>query len=287
MATIPSERTLGFIGSGNMAEAIVRGLIAGKLVGPSRIVMADKRQDRVGELAETLRIVPASDNSDLLDRADIVVLAVKPQNLDGLIEDLGLGARPEHLFISILAGVRSETLEGALRHQGIAEPRVVRVMPNTPALYSEGAAGISAGRFARPEDVEVAQALFDAVGVTAVVSPSLMDAVTGLSGSGPAYVFRMIEALIDAGVAQGIDRAESARLVKQTVYGAALMAMKAEPEEGQEPGDEVVELRRRVTSPGGTTERGIATLDERGFAETIGACVDAARRRSVELGGFR
>lgn len=273
---MPSDSmTIGFLGAGNMAEAILRGLIA-RGTDPGRLAIADVRAERTTALAEELKVTVAADNAALLRQSETVILGVKPQNAGDLLRALRGEARPEQLFVSILAGTRAETLEALLAHEGCRAPRVVRVMPNTPALLGAGASAISTGTHATQEDAALARTIFEAVGVAEILPETQMDAVTGLTGSGPAYFFRMIEAMIEAGVAQGLAREQAARLVKQTALGAARMAV--------ESGEEPAELRRRVTSPGGTTAAGLAVLEEENFVDLILRTVDAATKRSAELG---
>lgn len=271
-----SQLTVGFVGSGNMAEAMLRGLIDRAGVPAGRISISDVRAERVAELADALGVRGAASNADVLAHSDVVVLAVKPQGFAALAEELAGRLRPEHLLVSILAGTRAEKIEAAFAHPGCSRPRVVRTMPNTPALLGEGATAIAAGAHATKDDLELAVEMFSAVGAAEVVEAKLMDAITGLTGSGPAYVFRMIEGLLAAAADQGVPAPVADRLVKQMVYGAALMARESE--------HDPAELRRRVTSPGGTTAAGLAVMDARGFVETIAQAVDAATRRSAELG---
>ncbi len=272
---LSSTTTVGFIGAGNMAEALVRGLIAAKVLDSRQIYLADVRAERLEQLAGELAVHTCPDNLHLLGQVDIVVLAVKPQGLGDLLREIGAHARPRHLFISILAGTRTERIEAGLAHEDCPSPRVVRAMPNTPALVGAGATGLAPGAHATDDDLKTARALFEACGVAEIVAPGDMDAITGLTGSGPAYIFRVIEALLEAARAQGLDAAAADRLVKQMVYGAALMARDSEF-----PPDE---LRRRVTSPNGTTAAGLAVLEAEGFGPALVNTVDAATKRSVEL----
>lgn len=271
-----ARHTFGFIGSGNMAEAMLRGLIDRAGIPPARIAISDVRAERVAELEKALGVRGAATNADLLASSDVVVLAVKPQGFAALAEELAGRLRPEHLLVSVLAGTRAEKIEGAFAHAGCPRPRVVRTMPNTPALLGVGATAVAAGAHATKDDLALALEMFSAVGVAEVVDAKLMDAVTGITGSGPAYVFRMIEGLLAAAADQGLPAPVADRLVKQMVYGAALMARDSE--------HDPAELRRRVTSPNGTTAAGLAVMDARGFAETVAQAVDAATKRSAELG---
>ncbi|MCB2156822.1 pyrroline-5-carboxylate reductase [bacterium] len=267
---------IGFIGAGNMAEALARGITAATLVSPSRIMMSDVRKDRLAQLADSLGVVPKENNQAIVEECDIVLLAVKPQDQRRVLTEIAPFTRSEHLFISIIAGTRTETIENEIRNDLNPKPRVVRTMPNTPALIQAGATAVSPGEHATDEDVLLTQALFASVGVTAVVEPDLMDAITGLTGSGPAYVFYLIEILYKAGRKLGIPEEDAHRLVLQMVYGSALMAKqhRLTPEE----------LRRQVTSPNGTTQAGMEVLEEGKFLETMVAAIEAATNRSKELG---
>ncbi|MBI5155014.1 pyrroline-5-carboxylate reductase [Candidatus Poribacteria bacterium] len=270
------QRYLGFIGAGNMAEALIRGLIAAETIGPSRIFISDINRERLNHLGSELAVQVAADNRELLERCGVLVLATKPQGLARVIEELAGLTQPQHLFVSILAGTRTSRIERGLRHEGNPEPRVVRVMPNTPALLRAGAAAIAPGAHALEDDVRLARVLFESVGVAVTVEAAVMDAVTGVSGSGPAYVFQMIQAMIDAARVQGIPEKEAALLVKQTVYGAAVMARNS----ALSP----AELTRQVASPGGTTEAGLKVLSGGDFAGLVNRTIDAATKRSIELG---
>jgi pyrroline-5-carboxylate reductase len=273
---LTSETYIGFIGAGNMAEALIRGLIAARTAAANRILIYDVHEERREKLRRELEVEVASDNREVVERASVVMLAVKPQNLAALLDELEGLAKPNQLWISILAGVSTSRLEAGLAHAACPYPRVVRVMPNTPALLQEGASALTAGPHASIADLLLARVFFETVGTTELVEPDQMDAITGLTGTGPAYVFRLIEALIEAGVALGLPREKVETLVKQTVYGAAHMARDSK--------ESPQELRRRVTSPGGTTAAGMAVMDERGFEQLIRDTVATATRRSEELG---
>lgn len=262
---------IGFIGGGNMAEAIIRGLLAaGMTVG--QIQASDPSAERRAILSESFGISTGSDNRQLVDASDVVVLAVKPQVHRQILTDLDRNGNGR-LFISIMAGVRTSALEEIL---GSAD-RVVRVMPNTPALVLAGAAAIAGGSRCTDDDIALTRNIFATTGETVVVGEQLMDAVTGLSGSGPAYVFSFIEALSDAGVKNGLPRDTATRLAAQTVLGAARLLM--------ETGEHPAVLREKVTSPGGTTIAGLHAMEDKGFRAAVMAAVDAATARSKELAG--
>jgi pyrroline-5-carboxylate reductase len=270
-----TTRRFGFVGGGAMAEALVGGLIGGG-VAPERIRVADPDPGRQKALAETHGVATFADNAEAVADVDVVVVAVKPAVVATALAALREGgsdvARP--LWISIAAGIPLATLEGALGPGA----RVVRAMPNTPALVHAGATAIHANAAATAEDRAVARALFCAVG-TCWEAPQegLLDAVTGLSGSGPAYVFVFLEALGDAGVRMGLPRDAAYELAFQTVLGASKLAI----ESGRHPAS----LKDQVTSPGGTTIAGLERLEAGGFRAAIHEAVKAATARSRELGG--
>jgi pyrroline-5-carboxylate reductase len=266
------EPTIAFIGAGNMAGALIRGLIGTGTVPADRIIAADPDQARLSSLEEELGIRVTGDNSKAVQDATVVVLATKPQVLGQVLPDLAAIVGPDTLLISIAAGISSARIERAFP----AGARVVRTMPNTPALVGAGATAIAAGSHASDADLELAETLFRSVGIAVRVPEEQIDAVTGLSGSGPAYVFAMIEALRDAGVREGLPEDGALQLASQTVFGAARLLL----DEKEAP--EV--LRDRVTSPGGTTRAGLDALANAGFADAIQGAVRAATRRSAELG---
>ncbi len=265
------KKKIGFIGGGNMAEAIVKGLLAGG-IPPGNITVAEPLEQRKSYLSESYGVSTTGDNSSAVASNDIVILAVKPQVCLEALQALSNKSSREKLFISIMAGVPTKTIEAELS----AEARVIRVMPNTPALVLEAAAAISPGTRATPDDVACALEIFGQLGTACSVPEKLMDAVTGLSGSGPAYVFAFIEALSDAGVKNGLPRDVATRLAAQTVFGSAKMLL--------ETGEHAAVLREKVTSPGGTTIAGMHVLEKEGFHGTVMTAVDAATSRSAELG---
>jgi len=270
--SILASHSIGFIGAGNMAEALIRGLVKGGHVPANRITASAPRNDRLAELAETYGIAVTRDNREVARAASIVVLSVKPQILDKVLREVGDQIKPGTLVISIAAGVDTETIEEALA-DGV---RVVRAMPNTPALVGAGATAISAGKHASDEDLAMARAVFDAVGITVQLDESHLDAVTGLSGSGPAYIFLILEALADAGVKVGLSRRNAQRLAAQTVMGSAKMLLETDEHVGH--------LKDMVTSPGGTAIAGLHTLEEGGLRTTLINAVETATKRARELG---
>lgn len=265
-------RKIGFIGGGNMAGALLRGLLSSHAALPSAIRASDVNEARRDELSAKYAIDVTDDNSAVADWADVIVIAVKPQIVDRVLAPIAAGVREGDLVVSIAAGVPIEALEARLP----AGTRVVRTMPNTAAIALAGATAIAPGAHADKADVEVARALFSAVGRCVVLDESLLDAVTGLSGSGPAYVMLMIEALADGGVKVGLGRDVALLLAAQTVYGAAKLQL----ETGEHPG----RLKDMVTSPGGTAIAGLHTLEAGGLRRTLIDAVEAASNRSAELG---
>jgi pyrroline-5-carboxylate reductase len=263
---------IAFIGGGNMAAALVRGLTAVRT--PASITVSEPEAAKRTALRRRFGITTVSSNGEAAARSDLVVLAVKPQIIDGVLAELaGAIDRKRHVVVSIAAGVKLARIETALG-EGV---RVVRVMPNTPSLVGRGVAVLCAGRHARRSDLSAAREIFAAVGQVHVVDDEAsMDAVTGLSGSGPAYVYRFAEALTEGGRRCGLPERLAAELTYSTIAGAAEMMLKTK----QPPGA----LREAVSSPGGTTLAGLAALEERGFFDDVVACVEAAVRRSRELG---
>jgi pyrroline-5-carboxylate reductase len=266
-----SDKRLVLIGGGNMGEAILKGLIAAQLVPSDQVMVTDVVEARLTYLRETYAVQALTDNGKAVGQADLIILAVKPQDIVPTIEGIA-SAVHDQVLISIAAGVPTAKIESAF-----GKPvRVVRVMPNTPALVLAGAAGLCVGTHATPADLEIARVLFDALGRTVVVSEYLMDAVTGLSGSGPAYIFVLIEALADGGVKMGLSREAALTLAAQTVYGSAKLLL----ETGLHPG----ELKDRVTSPAGTTIAGLSALEAHAFRGAVIDAVERATLRSRELG---
>jgi pyrroline-5-carboxylate reductase len=265
-------RTIGFVGGGNMAGALVRGLLQSGTVTPDQIRASDVKEERLAELHDKYGIQTTADNEELARWADVVVIAVKPQIVDRILAPIASALHESDLVVSIAAGVPIEALEARLPKGA----RVVRAMPNTAAIALAAATAIAPGAHATAADVEVARALFEAVGRCVVLDETLLDAVTGLSGSGPAYVMVMIEALADGGVKVGLGRDTALLLAAQTVYGAAKLQL----ETGEHPG----RLKDMVTSPGGTAIAGLHTLEAGGLRRTLIDAVEAASTRSAELG---
>lgn len=260
-----------FLGGGNMAEALVQGILAAGELAPADVVVTDVRPERLAELEGRFGVHTSLDNAQALQGAEEVWLCVKPQQMTELLTPLA-GIAPEALYISIAAGVPTARIETALG--GVA--RVVRVMPNTPALVGAGAAGVAGGSFATGKDVERVCALMRCVGTADVVSEDGLHAVTALSGSGPAYVFYLVEAMLRAGATLGVEPRQARDLVVQTLLGAGKL-LQASPDASPET------LRLRVTSKGGTTAAAIAAFEDAGVGAGIETGVHAAANRSREL----
>ncbi|MDA3972059.1 MAG: pyrroline-5-carboxylate reductase [Desulfobulbaceae bacterium] len=265
------SQKIGFLGGGQMAEALIKGMIQGDLVEPSQLFVIDPVAARCDLLNGLYHINASTDNKPIW-QCDIIIIAVKPQVMGGLLDSSKDFITSHHLCISIAAGVPLSFMEGILE-EGC---RVVRVMPNTPALVLEGASALSPGANVSKEDMVMAKTIFDAVGSSVVLPEQYLDGVTGLSGSGPAYVFTFIEAMIEAGLKVGLPRAEAVALTNQTILGSVKLAM----ETGKHP----AELKAMVTSPGGTTIAGLHELEKAGFKAGVMNCVEAAANRSIELG---
>ncbi len=266
------EQTVGFLGAGKMGEALARGIVGAKLAPPSRIVMSDCDEGRLACVANALKVRTLGENAALAQASDVLIVALKPgvvrQVLPGLAKAIGTGK----LVVSIAAGVRLAELEGMLAPGA----RVVRVMPNTPCLVGCGASAYSLGAAATAADGELVRELLSSVGICIEVPEALLDAVTGLSGSGPAFVALVIEALADGGVLAGLPRETALRLAAQTVLGTARLILDG----GKQPAD----VKDMVASPGGTTIEGLKVLEEKRLRAALIQAVEAAARKSKELG---
>ena len=267
--TADGRRGLAIIGGGKIGEALLSGLI--RRGGPDGILVCERSPERAAELAERYG-VPAVDLAGAAARARVLLLAVKPQDIDVLLARLADVVDDGHLVVSVAAGVPTTRIEAALR----PGTPVVRVMPNTPALVDEGMSVLSAGANAGEQHLDEAEALLAAVGRVRRVPESQQDAVTALSGSGPAYFFYLVEAMVDAGILLGLPRALAADLVVQTALGSAVMM--------RDSGEHPVQLREAVSSPGGTTVAAIRELERHGVRAALMAAIEAAHARSVELG---
>jgi pyrroline-5-carboxylate reductase len=268
------QKKVGFIGDGNMAAALLRGLLhGGAFLEPHSVIVSDPSRTRLDLLAaEHKGIQTTTNNAEVCSFAEVVVLAVKPQIVDKVLTQVFPSFREPTLLVSVAAGVSTGAIEAKLPRGS----RVIRSMPNTAATVLAGATAICRGTFATEADVEVAEQFFGLVGRTVVLDESLIDAVTGLSGSGPAYVMLIIEALADGGVKVGLSRDTALMLAAQTVFGSAKLLL----ETGEHPG----RLKDMVTSPGGTAIAGLHTLEAGGLRTTLINAVEAASRRAAELG---
>jgi pyrroline-5-carboxylate reductase len=266
------KKKVAILGSGNMGEALVKGLLRAGKVPPESLVCTDERAERREELQRRYGVQVTGDNRAAVAGADIAVIAVKPQVIDAVLEAIAPAVDAKKLVISIAAGV---PIAAIARKLGTGV-RIIRTMPNTPALVGAGAAALARGPHATEQDLEQALALFEAVGVAVVVEEHHLDAVTGLSGSGPAFVFMAIEALADGGVKMGLARPVAMALAAQAVMGSAKLVL----ETGEHPG----RLKDQVTSPGGTSIAGVHALEQHGFRAALIAAVEAATKRSRELG---
>ncbi len=266
------DKRIAFIGVGNIGEALIKGLLQVGHVRPEQLMATDIRTDRLDAIRKTYRIETLTSNKEAATKAQILLLAVKPQVMDEVLIGLRGAVAEDHLILSVAAGIRTAFIEARF-----SQPtRVVRIMPNTPALVLAGASAITPGQHATEEDLKITREVFEAVGRVVTVEEALMDAVTGLSGSGPAYIFVLIEALSDAGVRMGLAREVATLLATQTVLGAARMVL--------ETGEHPAKLKDMVTSPAGTTAAGLHVLEQAGFRGILKAAVEAATRRSQELG---
>lgn len=267
-----SDLRIGFIGAGKMATALASGFIGAGLVERSRVFAADPVKQAAAAFAKATGGQVLLSNQQVAEESALLFLAVKPQQMHPVLADLKAHVAARHLVVSVAAGVPLAALA-----EGLGEgPRLVRVMPNTPCLVGQGASGYCGGRGATAADLELVGRLLESVGRAWLLEERLLDAVTGLSGSGPAFVFVMIEALSDGGVRMGLPRATALALAAQTVLGAARMVL--------ETGEHPAALKDQVASPGGTTIAGLAALESGGVRAALIAAVQAATARSLELG---
>jgi pyrroline-5-carboxylate reductase len=266
------SKRIGFIGAGQMATALGQGFVRAGLIQPEGLLAADPVEAARQRFAQATGARAVAENAEVAGRSDVLFLAVKPQQMSRVASELKGKLGPQQLAVSVAAGIRLPVLAEGLG----AAVRLVRVMPNTPCLVGRGACAYCLGANATAEDGQVVQQLLQSVGIALEVEEKLLDAVTGLSGSGPAFVYVMIEALSDGGVRMGLPRAVAAQLAAQTVLGSAQMVLTT--------GDHPAVLKDRVASPGGTTIAGLQALEEGGLRAAIMAAVEAATERSAELG---
>jgi pyrroline-5-carboxylate reductase len=266
------RKRIGFIGTGNMSEALIAGLLKAKFTPPEQIMAFDTDGERLRFISKKYGIKKASDNGHLSSQCDPLLLCVKPQSMKEVVEEIADSLDSSKLLVSIAAGVPLYAIETYARKQ----LRLIRVMPNINVLVQGGASAIAPGNLATEEDLKLTKAIFDCVGKSITVHEPLMDAVTGLSGSGPAYVFLIIEALTDAGVHLGMTRSQAFTLVTQTILGSVKLLF--------DTGEHPALLREKVTSPGGTTAAGLYKLEQGGLRKTLIDAVIAATQQSKELG---
>jgi pyrroline-5-carboxylate reductase len=265
-------KRIALVGAGNMAEALVRGLVGSHKISAADIVMSARRPERAQLVAQRYGARAAPDNDACVREASVVLVAVKPQVLPNVLSQAAGSIASDALVISVAAGVTTQVIESILK----AGTRVIRSMPNAAAMVGQSATAITPGKHAGPNDLEVARSIFEAVGRVVLVDEVHLDAVTGLSGSGPAYIFLIIEALADAGVKVGLSREIALQLAAQTLLGSAHMLL----ETGEHPG----RLKDQITSPGGTAIAGLHTLEAGGLRTTLINAVEVATRRAQELG---
>ena len=267
------DRTIGIIGAGSMSEALIRGL-CNSGVSPNRIIVTNRsNRDRLEDLSRRFEIRNTRDKAGLIGESHVVVIAVKPKDVPALLGEIGSLLRAGQVVISVAAGVQTSFIEDRVMARGV---EVIRAMPNTSCLVKESATAVSRGSSAGEAAEQIARAVFSSVGKIVVVPEAMLDAVTGLSGSGPAYVYLMIEAMVEAGERMGLTLEVSRTLAVQTVFGAAKML--------KDTGESPEYLRRRVTSPGGTTMAGLEVLAEKGFHQAVIQAISRATERSQELG---
>ena len=266
-----TPHAIGFLGAGQMATALANGWIANDMLDLARSIAADPHHAAREKFATATGVKAVESNVEVIEACHVIILAVKPQTISGVLAGICSHLKPHHLLISIAAGVTLSHLTELLG----ASTRIVRVMPNTPALVGASATGYSPGSATKPDDVELVGRLFNSVGTAITVPEHLLDAVTGLSGSGPAYVFVFIEALADAGVRAGLSRDVALKLAAQTVFGSAKMVLQT--------GTHPAVLKDAVASPAGTTIAGLHALEQAGFRAAVMDAVNAATVRATEL----
>ena len=262
---------LGIIGCGKMGSALVKGAIRENAIDGQKVIAIDLIPEMAQKLSKEIGASIAKTNDELIENSDAILLCVKPQNMISLTNSF-TKERSSKLFISIAAGIKIDDLEKSFKN----DDRIIRVMPNTPALIGQGASAQSRGKNATESDAQFVSNLLNAVGITIEVPENQLDAVTGLSGSGPAYIYTVIEALADGGVLVGLPKEKALKLAAKTVIGAAEMVMKSD--------EHPAKLRDQVASPGGTTIAGLAALESGKLRSTLIEAVKAATKRSEELG---
>ena len=267
-----NDKTIGLIGAGNMANALIDGLLRSGTAKASHIICSDANESQLKTVQKKFNVATTTDNIEVIHKADVIIYAIKPQVMASVLKETAAHLDMDKLIISIAAGVPLAAIESLLKK----DLRLIRVMPNVAVAVREGATAIAAGDHATDDDVSLAMAIFNSVGKSIFLENHHMDAVTGLSGSGPAYIFTIVDALADAGVKVGLSRKDALLLASQTILGAAKLLFETEAHPGQ--------LRDSVTSPGGTTIFGLHALEKGGLRTALIDAVEAATDRSKELG---
>jgi pyrroline-5-carboxylate reductase len=265
------NKRIAFLGAGNMAAALIRGIIEAELTKPEDIIISDINKEKLKIRNEKLKVKAAENNGQAIKEADVIILAVKPNDMEGLLNEIKDSLEPKNLVISIVAGITTSYIEEKVGKK----IGIIRVMPNISVAVKEGASAFSIGKYVSQEQEEIAESIFGAVGKAVKVEESLMDAVTALSGSGPAYIFYIITSLVEAAVSLGLDEKTAITLANQTVLGSAKLL--------QETAEEPATFKEKVTSKGGTTEAALLVLDEGKLKETLDKALKAAAKRSKEL----
>ena len=266
------DKKIGVIGTGNMGESLISGLIYARSSIPRNIICSVVRKEKLKSIKDAYGVVTTTSNIDVVKASEIVIYAVKPQIMASILKETAAHLDISKVIISIAAGVPLAAIESCLNK----DLRLIRVMPNIAASVKEGAAAITAGKHASKEDLKLAKAIFDSVGKSIIIEEELMDAITGLSGNGPAYIFLIVDALADAGVKMGLSREDALLLSAQSVLGAAKLLL----ETNEHPG----RLKDKVTSPGGTAITALHTIEEGGLRTTLINAVEVGTNRSKELG---
>ncbi len=268
-----SEKRVAIIGAGQMGEALLRGFLKSGILSPGQIILSDIRKDRLSELKAKYQVEVAKDNIDALEKSDVVILAVKPQQIDGVLAEISWVIKEKQILISIAAGISTKHIYDKLDKK----IPLVRVMPNSPALVGAGISVISPGRYATRESIDLVSRLFSGVGETVQLDERYQNEATAISGSGPAYFYLFVEALIDAGVRSGLAPEIATKLVVETLIGAGAML--------KQTGKHPALLREMVASPGGTTIAALEAFEEGGLRAATFKAIEAAIKRAQELGG--
>ena len=269
---ITAVKSVGLIGAGNMATALIKGIISSNLLTPDMIHAYDNDPEKLQSIYEAYHVEGRQSSIELVKSCNIIILAVKPQVMNSVLEEIKGEVTEDHIVISIAAGIKIETIQSFL---GKNVP-VIRVMPNTPALIQEGVSAVAAGEKVTLEHMNAAIEILKAVGIAFTVEEAMMDAVTAVSGSGPGFVFKIMECFVEATEKQGFDKATATKMVIQTFLGSSMLAGSSDLS--------LYDLRKMVTSPGGTTQAGLEFLDKNKLGELIDGTIESAKERSIELG---